>query len=544
MSAEWSRESGHRADPDNITDSILGTLESHGYDADFDLPKVLDWDNPKHRQSVRDAFDGDTREQEAVWPGFGPDGKGGNARDDCGEAHPFVCDCCGRTIEFGRTCSQSTCGRCAIVWNRDLATKKAAKAVRFRRQKHWNTPEDEKQKFHHVVISPNLGWYRDLAQAGLDLDDAQDVTKDVVKDVLSELGGQGILVRHSYRVKKADGTLRSDHSSMGAYKELVYSNRAWEGDVRDQIAWKPHYHAIVVSDWIRADDLTKQVEDETGWVIHRIQNEESGKSLPDDGSMARALTYNLSHADIDVRDDAHNRSAVWEVGSFYGQLEDEGGPLKSTSAFKPTDYEQDWADAAVRDAAEEVLGLTPTTTSCDASIPGVDDPDEMARRIIEDLYPGEQRDVPEELVLHHVSEGNIKVDVSTTAGGGGDVTVSDAFGEPVGSWDGDLPTPATYGSGEEVEDPPAAVGVLDEDDGDAHDHDRGSDGSSSSTSEECDGTLRPLGEIRDRGLLEDDEWCRNAPHVEEAREADLEWSNDLPRWNFDPVGTHGPPQPG
>ena len=170
-------------------------------------------------------------------------------------------------------------------------------------------------------------------------------------------------------------------------------------------------------------------------------------------------------------------------------------------------------------------------------MPAVDDPDELARRILEELYPDDDqpaKGVSSDAVLHHVAEGNISVDVSTTDGGGGDVTVRDAFGEPVGSggWGGgdlpDAPSDPTYGS-----DEPVAETIVDADDQDACDrddcgHDHGDD--DVDDDRECDGTLIPLGEARQRGLLEDSDWIKKAPHVDELREADEEWEDDLDPW--------------
>lgn len=57
---------------------------------------------------------------------------------------------------------------------------------------------------------------------------------------------------------------------MGLWKELLNSERMFYGDVRDQLAWKPHYHCIVVTDWFKTADFTKWIESATGWVVHRI----------------------------------------------------------------------------------------------------------------------------------------------------------------------------------------------------------------------------------------------------------------------------------
>lgn len=482
---------------------------------------------------VRERFD-KPLENEPILPGFGETGNAENARDDCGEPHPFVCDSCGHSVDFGRTCSQSVCTRCAVAWARDLAINKSAKLRRVRKEKNYHTPESELQKLHHVVISPSLGWYFDLATAGHTLEEIQDITKDVVKRILDEMRAQGVLVRHSFRGKNDDGSIKSETDDRGAWKERLNSNREWYGDVRGEVAWKPHYHCLVVADWIQGGDLTERVEKETGWVIHRIADDD-GKSLETDGAMARALTYCLSHCDIHVQENGHNRSAVWEVGSFAGD------PIKSSSRFSPPPVDMEWADRVVRRVAVDTLGLRSGTTDCGAQLPAVDDPDELARQILEELYPQHDRpthrDVDTDSVLYHVAEGNLSVDVSTTSGGGGNVTVRDAFGEPVGpdGWGStlpDVPRDPSYGNSDE----PVSTIIVDdasseEDCSCGHEHGSGDDGE-----KECDGRLIPLEEARQRNLLEDQEWLREAAHVDEARQADQEWPKDLDPWRTSSPG--------
>lgn len=53
---------------------------------------------------------------------------------------------------------------------------------------------------------------------------------------------------------------------------------------------------------------------------------------------------------------------------------------------------------------------------------------------------------------------------------------------------------------------------------------------------ECDGQLVPLGELRQRGLLEDEAWLREAPFAAEAQETDREWPDDLKPWRSSSPG--------
>lgn len=533
---DYSGESGRKASAETIVDAIEDALRCQGMDGAVGDQRSLKWDDPDHRRAVREKFQQNGDVNEAILPNFGPEGFGENARDDCGEDHPFGCPSCGHVVPFGRTCGQSVCGRCGVAWVRDAAMKKAAKVRRVRKEKNQHTSDAEHQYLHHQIVSPPLSWYHDLAAADLTLEEAQALTKDVVKEILDEMRAPGLLVRHSYRGADDDGSIRSESDDRGLWKQRLNSDRDWFGGVRDALAWKPHYHSLVVSDFLKGGELVERVERETGWVIHRIADDD-GVSLANDGAMARAGTYSLSHADIQVRD-GHNRSAVWEVGSF------QGDPIKSSSRFSARPSDLEWADGVVRRAAWKLLGLSSSSTECGAELPAVDDPDELARRIIDEIFPKHELpahrepDVDTDTILYHVSEGHIDVDVETTAGGGGNVTVSSAFGVPVtgDGWNGssipDVPGSVTFDGADE---PPTTLLEVDQDDdqcgcGDDHDRVGQDDG-------ECDGTLVPLGELRQRGLLDDDEWLRTAPHADDLREADREWPDDLEPWRTSSPGS-------
>lgn len=550
MSSSYSGESGRRADPERIVDYIHNDLEDVGVHLDGGSPpKQLNWNDPDDRERIRRKFrendDRTVKKQEAILPGFGEEGTGENAREDCGENHPFLCDSCASRVDFGRTCAQSVCARCGVSWARDLAIKKSAKVRRVRKEKNYHTPDNEHQLIHHQIVSPSAGWYYALARAGLPMEEAQELTREVVKFILDEMRAQGVLVRHSFRGAREDGSVKEESDDRGLWKERLNSGRDWYGDVRDQLAWMPHYHCVVVGDFLKGDEFTDRIEELTGWVIHRIADEESGVSVPNDGAMARLTTYTLSHADIMVREDSHNRSAVWEVGSF------QGDPIKSSARFSAPPADLEWADRVVRRAAAKVLGLKSGTTDCGAELPAVDDPDQLAKNILEELYPDDpegRADVDPDAVLHHVAEGNIDVEVSTLRGGGGTVSIGSGHAgqlpnSPAGlAGDaGDLPWSATGVATAVASDGGAEPIVDDQEDSDdgcgcGHDHDDDGGHDDDGAAEECDGTLIPLGEARQRGLLDDDDWLSAAPFSEEALEADREHPDDLVPWRTSSPG--------
>jgi hypothetical protein len=534
---DYSDESGRQAEAQPIINRIHREAEKHGVRGVGDRPDHLGWDDPQDRERLRARWDDPTGE--AILPGFGELGKARTAQDDCGEVHPFICDECGHYVEFGRTCQQSVCSRCGAVWCRNLAIQKAAKLRRLRKEKHHHTPGREHQKLHHLIISPPIDWFLGLAGAGVALPDALDHTLEVVKDILAELRAQGLVVRHSYRGERENGAVAGDATAdddRNEWQERLFSEREWYDDVREELAWMPHFHAVVVADRVEGGDLTKQVEAETGWVIHRIADE-NNISLEEDSDMARAVTYCLSHADIVVDLDGPNDSVVREVGSF------EGDPVRSSGRFTPQAHDLAWSDSVVREAARDTLGLHSGSTDCGADIPPVSDPDELARRVLEDLFPEDDRrqDVSEDLVLNHIAEGNITVDVDPDETGAEAVTVRDAFGDPVGAggWGGgsvpEIGGSATYDGADApplVDEGRNISSPVDVDDQDEHDHDHGAESGCS-----CDGKLIPLEEARRRGLLDDEEWTASAPHVEEAREADREWPDDLEPWQTEAPGS-------
>jgi len=556
---KWSDESGRKADPRRIVNKILSYHNEAGYPVDDgSIPDHnLNWDDPDDRQHVRRQFfenqteDQFKRQHESMLPGFGPTGHGENAYDDCGNPHKFVCTDCGGTADIGRTCAKMDCARCGVAWVRDLAITKSAKIRRIRKEKHQATPDREHQKIHHQVINPDLSWYAALANAGYTFEKARDETKKIVKKILDEMRGQGLLIRHSYRGKKENGSIREEEDDRGLWKQLLNSDREWFGDVRDQLAWRPHYHCIVVSDWLQREGFTDVLHEKTGWVTARIEREvqkdryngmfadDAKVSIPDDGAMARAVTYCLSHGDVIVNDEKNNQSSNWEVGSFDGDI------IRSNGTFSPQPHDVQWADGKVRDECPNLLGLSSGSSDCGKDLPAVDDPDELARRVLLELYPdaADQREqIDTDTVQYHLQEGNISVEVSTTSGSGGSITVRDAWGMRVGSDGfgkpaGDIPTPnsgAVAGDGGTISVDP--IEDLDderhgdESDDDQEGHDHGDDCSCGDGGGECEGQLIPLGEARARGFIHDENWQREAPFADEAIEADREEPDDLKRW--------------
>jgi hypothetical protein len=103
--------------------------------------------------------------------------------------------------------------------------------------------------------------------------------------------------------------------------------------------------------------VTTSVERRTGWVIHRIADEDSGRSIDGIEQAARVTTYCLSHCGIDVREDANNRAAVTKFGSTWHR-----------SDLDVLEEDRRAAEHAVRTVAAETLGMPSDWLLCDEDV--------------------------------------------------------------------------------------------------------------------------------------------------------------------------------
>jgi hypothetical protein len=174
-----------RADPEAIIDAI-------------ERPREGDLERSAHRDTL----------PRLDLPGFG------DALDDCGDDLPHFCSSCGATFAIGRTCNRSQCPRCCLAWARVRASKICGKLDALRRYKYASGTDN--QFFHHLAISLPEDW---SVAAGEDPQDALERTLEVVKEILDELGIEGVVFYHPWR--GVDGDDR------GAWKGRIGSFRPW-----------------------------------------------------------------------------------------------------------------------------------------------------------------------------------------------------------------------------------------------------------------------------------------------------------------------------
>lgn len=265
-------------------------------------------------------------------PGFGDE------YDDCGDEIPHFCTDCGHSFTVGRTCKRSECPRCAPAWVVDRATSVVGKVDAAARM--MSTDLDTAVFKHHVVFSPPPTWY-------LQARDPLDRTFNVIKQILEAIGAEGVICYHPW-----SGSDEHD-DDRGKWKQRLFSGRDWDGDVREELKPRGHFHAIVAAPFVPGGDVTKMVHAATDWVIHRVAKRDgSGRSLSDLEDVARATTYSLSHTGIANTETSKNNQAQYRyVGARINRAE------------VRKQHEQA-ANRAVREVVPKTLGIPAHSVRC------------------------------------------------------------------------------------------------------------------------------------------------------------------------------------
>ncbi|MBV0903928.1 hypothetical protein [Haloarcula salina] len=272
-------------------------------------------------------------------PGFG------DAYDSCGDDIPHFCSDCGHTFPVGRTCKRSTCPRCAPKWVTERARNIVSRLDTVCRVKSGELGEAVYK--HHVVLSPPDDWY-------LEADDVLERTQKVIKEIMQLMDAEGLVAYHPWAGKNDAGETVGD--DRGEWKKRLFNGRSWENDVKDEVKPRGHFHLVVASPHIPGGQVTKQVWEETGWIIDRITKRgDSKKSLDDDNleDVARAVTYVLSHTGIDTRGEGHNQAAYTKFGRLWHDHD-----------IDVYDDVQRVADEAVASVAPQTLGIDPDSIRC------------------------------------------------------------------------------------------------------------------------------------------------------------------------------------
>lgn len=320
---------------------------AEGYRTDHDVDELISAiQKTRTVEDTGDPADLWAMGDHLILPGFGPEGEGENARDDCGETYPYFCAGCGDLKNFGRTCYSWTCSRCAQAGTIRASTRTVAKLLAMRA--YYDAIREKPQRLHHVVVSPPDDWHP--ATEG----DSWQAARKTVKRLLKAAGCPGWLAYHPLKGRNGD--------DRGAWKERLFNGDRWE-DVAPDLVFKPHFHAVVVAHETPGGGVTRDIESETGWVLHRITKEGSNVSLYGEYDLARAVTYSYSHTVVDTAGD-QDRSC----SSYFGEHVNDA--VASEKA-------EERADAVVRAVATMTLGVPFNSLACSETraVPVEDDPD-------------------------------------------------------------------------------------------------------------------------------------------------------------------------
>lgn len=263
-------------------------------------------------------------------------GSGGRT-DSCGDDFqiPRACADCGNVTHVGRTCYRSRCPRCWKGWDRRRSTTVTSKMEALRRYRESKTDGWDGWKFHHLVLSPPDGYK-------LNSDDPLQRTFDLLKEVLGEIGvDTGYLFYHPFR--------GPDNDDRGFWKSVLpegeYTGRAAMKEEND-LQHSPHFHAVVLSQYVDTEHVVGAVEEATGWTIHRItKGEDSDVSLYNDYDLARSVTYCMSHTGI-----GEDRVAY--------------RPFGEVANFTANENIERLMDARVRSVGVNTLGLDYSSEAC------------------------------------------------------------------------------------------------------------------------------------------------------------------------------------
>lgn len=329
------------------------------------------WESPEDRETVRDADSETTkkvikaldrprkvgkvfmeRDGETATVGREPDtddylpkfeddggpaipGKG-EVGETCGDDLAMFCDGCGKTHVTGQTCGLSRCPRCWASWCRDLAVEQASRLAVTRAVRDAN--REDQQFFHHLAWSPPDEW-------ALEAEDPLRRTKQAINEILDAMDLDAICLYHAWRGNQEDDDDR------GEWARRLSEDMDWE-EVRDELKFSPHFHIIAVGSHVPGGDLTKRVQEETGWSLHRIlKGEDSNVSLYDNSDMVSAIEYSISHASLKRTPAGHNSVQMWSHGDIIGQK------FVKESEMGPDEDPDEVDDLVIAEETEEEMDL-------------------------------------------------------------------------------------------------------------------------------------------------------------------------------------------
>lgn len=252
----------------------------------------------------------------------------GNAYEDCGTPRPVkFCEDCGEPVWGRRSCRRPRCPECWESWARKRCISAAAKLEERRAQVY--NQQGKSPKFHHVALSPPPGF--EVANGSLSH------AFDISKSLLEELGAtEGYLIYHPYRIKP-------EYREKYRWADILDMP---EEERSKYLVFAPHFHAFVLSHYVTGGDMTKELEERTGWIVERITKGDSNVSLFNLTDLVAATAYCFSHAGIDRLEDS-DRVNPQKTARYFGE----------TANTEPRDFNVRKCEDAAADACPRVLGI-------------------------------------------------------------------------------------------------------------------------------------------------------------------------------------------
>lgn len=268
----------------------------------------------------------------------------GQEKEDCGDPWPArFCERCGSPAWIGKLCERSICPRCWESWARNQATEITSKLKGRLSYEKAKLPKDRDLgiKAHHVTASVPHDFLMRRS-------DPLDAAFEIVKELLVEVGAfEGSIIYHPWRIAKEHRGDVLGHSSGSGEKTWadilgLIEKIGWPKVQEKYLVFAPHFHCIVLSRYVDGT-ITPAIEEQSGWVVHRIASDESGVSIGNLKDMASVAAYTLSHSGISETADGRMQAEY----RYFGEVAD----------FEPTDGVRRDAKAAVNAISEQVLGV-------------------------------------------------------------------------------------------------------------------------------------------------------------------------------------------
>lgn len=484
---------------------------------------------------------GEGRPPKLRLPGFG------EPLDTCGEeviASQRFCVNSGKTKSYPRNCLRYDCPQHApYAIRRRVSGSKSGSGIapQLKTLISWlYSYRDTDHYFHHLFISPPEDYWLESDNPLGRLVGIGD-QEGVIPEILKELGAQGLVAFHPYRAENEE----PDEGDRGFWKDFLFHQQDWS-QAKDELSFEPHFHVLCIApeiDVMKVDGIegreiapTEQIEDETGWVIHRRQDD-NGRSVvdydrkTDDYAMCRVASYVLSHAGIYSPEGSDQRRlAAW---------------MKGPDVNKPEVYEGVKTDIQdlVHEAAQDTLGIAPPDLECDC-----DYHRQLAQRDDQDAEHDDRPDA-----------GNVDPTVDLESGGvsmrdlqhGMTPPEPDATGSPGPSGMGgggantdlppnrratELPNRSSDWAGSSRNDNSGATGAAAERDNSGAPPAAGDDqddrADQDAEHEDCGAYLKHISQAPE--YLTDPEWRENAPYADELEDDYEFYYNWMVKNNLDP----------